>query len=146
MMVADIAVVAITHAIQQAVAPVFLLAGVGAILNVLANRLSRIVDRSRALHARLETVSDERRQGIDRELTVLVRRGRVVHWAIGFATTSALLVCLVIATLFVSAVAEWNSGLMVVALFVLAMLFLISALIGFLREIQLATRVILNGP
>lgn len=145
-MVADIAVVAITHAIQQAVAPVFLLAGVGAILNVLANRLSRIVDRSRALHGRLETASDERRQGIDRELAVLVRRGRVVHWAIAFATTSALLVCLVIATLFVSAVAEWNSGLMVVALFVLAMLFLISALIGFLREIQLATRVILNGP
>ncbi|AKH70245.1 Protein of unknown function (DUF2721) [Spongiibacter sp. IMCC21906] len=145
-MAADIAVMAITHAIQQAVAPVFLLAGVGAILNVLANRLSRIVDRSRTLHARLETADDPRRQGIDRELAVLVRRGRVVHRAIGFATTSALLVCIVIATLFISAVAEWNSGLMVAALFVLAMLFLISALIGFLREIQLATRVILNGP
>lgn len=145
-MAADIAVVAITHAIQQAVAPVFLLAGVGAILNVLANRLSRIVDRSRALHGRLELIDPPRRGSIDRELAVLVRRGRVVHRAIGFATTSALLVCFVIAILFISAVLQWNSGLMVAALFVLAMLFLISALIGFLREIQLATRIMLNGP
>ena len=53
-MAVDISVVPITHAIQQAVAPVFLLAGIGAILNVLTNRLARIIDRSRNLHARLD--------------------------------------------------------------------------------------------
>ncbi|GAB3379423.1 DUF2721 domain-containing protein [Spongiibacter taiwanensis] len=145
-MAADIAVVSITHAIQQAAAPVFLLAGIGAILNVLANRLSRIVDRSRELHSRLELLDPPRRGGVERELQVLFLRGRAVHRAIGFATTSALLVCFVVAILFISAVMEWNGGVVVAALFVLAMLFLISALIGFLREIQLATRVMLNGP
>lgn len=145
-MAADIAVVSITHAIQQAAAPVFLLAGIGAILNVLANRLSRIVDRSRELHGRLESSAPSRRGGIEREVQVLVQRGRVVHRAIGFATTSALLVCFVVAILFISAVMQWNGGIVVAALFVLAMLFLISALVGFLREIQLATRVMLNGP
>ncbi|MBD2859778.1 DUF2721 domain-containing protein [Spongiibacter sp. KMU-158] len=141
-----IAVLTISHAIQQAVAPVFLLAGIGAMLNVLTNRLARIIDRSRLLHARLESVSEEKAKVIHQELAVLTKRGRVVHRAIGFATTSALLVCVVIAVLFISAIAQWSSGVVVVGLFVLAMGCLIIALSGFLREIQLATRVMLNGP
>ena len=145
-MAVDIEVITITHAIQQAVAPVFLLAGIGAILNVLTNRLARIIDRSRALHLRLEAVNEERRDVIREELAMLTRRARVVHRAIGFSTTSALLVCVVIALLFISAVLGWNSSVLVAALFVFAMGFLICALTGFLREIQLATRIMLNGP
>lgn len=141
-----IAVLTISHAIQQAVAPVFLLAGIGALLNVLTSRLARIIDRSRQLHGRLESVSEEKAQTINLELQVLNKRGRVVHRAIGFATTSALLVCVVIAVLFISAVAQWQSGVVVVALFVLAMGCLIISLSSFLREIQLATRIMLNGP
>ena len=145
-MAVDISVVPITHAIQQAVAPVFLLAGIGAILNVLTNSLARIIDRSRNLHARLEMVGPEKSETIHTELVVLTKRARVVNRAIGYGTVSALLVCTVIATLFISAVAEWNSGMFVVALFVLAMLFLIVSLLSFLREIQMAMKVILNGP
>ncbi|WP_269620521.1 DUF2721 domain-containing protein [Zhongshania sp. BJYM1] len=145
-MAVEIEVVTITHAIQQAVAPVFLLAGIGGILNVLTNRLARIIDRSRSLHNRLETVSEERSVVIGEELTMLTRRARVVHRAIGFSTASALMVCVVIAMLFVSAVMGWNSSVAVASLFVLAMCFLIVALTGFLREIQLATRIMLNGP
>ena len=145
-MAVDISVVPITHAIQQAVASVFLLAGIGAILNVLTNRLARIIDRSRNLHARLEMVGPEKSETIHTELVVLTKRARVVNRAIGYGTVSALLVCTVIATLFISAVGEWNSGMFVVALFVLAMLFLIVSLLSFLREIQMAMKVILNGP
>lgn len=39
----------VAHVIQLAVAPVFLLTGVGAILSVLVNRLGRVVDRFRVL-------------------------------------------------------------------------------------------------
>ncbi|MBW2941568.1 DUF2721 domain-containing protein [Zhongshania aquimaris] len=145
-MAVDIEVVTITHAIQQAVAPVFLLAGIGGILNVLTNRLARIIDRSRNLHHRLESVSDTRGVTIRDELGMLTRRARVVHRAIAFSTASALLVCMVIALLFISAVIGWNSSLVVASLFVFAMCFLIAALTGFLREIQLATRIMLNGP
>jgi hypothetical protein len=42
-MTAAIPVSTIAHLIQLSIAPVFLLAGVGAILNVLANRLARVV-------------------------------------------------------------------------------------------------------
>src|SRR6478609_2891429 len=39
----------IAHLISLAIAPVFLLAGIGSILNVLAARLARVVDRARRL-------------------------------------------------------------------------------------------------
>ncbi len=145
-MAIEAGLLSISHAIQQAVAPVFLLAGIGAILNVLTSRLARIIDRSRQLHGRIETVSESKAKDIRQELNTLTKRGRVVHRSIAFATTSALLICVVIATLFISAVADWDSSIPVVALFVLAMCSLILALTGLLREIQLATRVIFNGP
>ena len=44
--------IAVAHVIQQSVAPVFLLSGVGAILSVLTNRLSRVIDRFRTLDER----------------------------------------------------------------------------------------------
>jgi len=46
-------ITAVAHAIQLAVAPVFLLSGIGAMLAVLTSRLSRIIDRGRALEAQL---------------------------------------------------------------------------------------------
>src|SRR6202158_3880531 len=44
----------VAHVIQLAVAPVFLLSGVGVMLTVFTSRLARIVDRSRVLEERLE--------------------------------------------------------------------------------------------
>ncbi|MFT5032115.1 MAG: Flp pilus assembly protein TadB [Bermanella sp.] len=145
-MATELAVVTITHAIQQSVAPVFLLAGIGGILNVLTNRLARIIDRSRNLHARLESVSEERVLAIRDELNTLTQRGRIVHRAIAYSTGSALLVCVVIAMLFLGAVMSWNNSIIVAGMFILAMCFLIVSLSGFLREIRLATRIMLNGP
>ncbi len=52
-----IEIIHVVHAIQQAVAPVFLLAGVRAILSVLSIRLARIIDRYRDL----EEGGDEKR-------------------------------------------------------------------------------------
>jgi hypothetical protein len=51
--------VAVAHAIQLAVAPVFLLSGIGAILAVMTNRLGRIIDRARVLEVRLDNASAE---------------------------------------------------------------------------------------
>jgi len=45
----------IAHIIQLSIAPVFLLTGVGTLLNVLSGRLARIIDRARVLEQRLET-------------------------------------------------------------------------------------------
>ena len=45
----DLSVNTVAEIVRLALAPVFLLSGIGAFLNVLASRLSRIVDRSREI-------------------------------------------------------------------------------------------------
>src|SRR5262245_36653333 len=50
----------ISEVIQLAVAPVFLLTGVGATLNVLATRIGRIIDRARMMEDQLASAAPER--------------------------------------------------------------------------------------
>lgn len=125
--------------IQLAVAPVFLLTGVGAVLSVLINRLGRVVDRFRALDTERLVVSGSVLESVKREMEVLSRRARLIHWAIGLCTSCALLICVVIATLFLGSYAGFDLSTAISALFVLAMLALVLGLLCFLREITLAT-------
>jgi hypothetical protein len=132
------AIVGVSHVIQLAVAPVFLLTGVGAILSVLINRLARVVDRFRTLeHERLK-VSDAVLAALQDEMDLLSRRARMIHWAIGLCTSCALLVCIVIATLFLSSVVGVDLSTAISVLFILSMLALVIGLLFFLREITLA--------
>jgi hypothetical protein len=71
----------IAHIIQLSVAPVFLLAGIGAFLTVLSGRLSRIVDRARVLEAQLVTPERPHSATIVNELNVLEKRGRLIFHA-----------------------------------------------------------------
>lgn len=66
--------VAVAHAVQLAVAPVFLLTGIGAILAVMTNRLGRVIDRARDLEERLEVASPESLATLRADLAVLSRR------------------------------------------------------------------------
>jgi len=129
----------VVHVIQLAVAPVFLLTGVGAILSVLVARLGRIVDRLRVLSNLPSGISDEVRAAGDAERLKLTRRGRLIHWAISLCTTCALLICAVIAMLFIGALLSVNVSGVIAFMFILAMLALILGLVNFLREIYLAT-------
>lgn len=128
---------AVAHVIQLAVAPVFLLTGVGAILSVLVNRLGRVVDRFRMLERGV--AADERAATREIEMRILTRRARMIHWAIGLCTGCALLICVVIATLFVGSLTGADISGIVAGLFILAMLSLVAGLVCFLREIALAT-------
>ncbi len=129
----------IAHVIQLAVAPVFLLSGVGVTLTVLTNRLSRIVDRARSLEDRLSAAPPSEAAGLHRELATLHRRAQLINRALTLSTTCALFVCIVIATLFVGAFLGLDLSGVVALLFVAAMLAFIGALVSFLREIFLAT-------
>jgi hypothetical protein len=128
----------IATTIQLAVAPVFLLAGIGGILGVLATRLSRAVDRSREV-AQLHPHSTgiEHSQHVA-ELRVLDRRIWLANLANTLCALSALSVCLVIILLFVSQLAQLDLGRVIAVLFVVAMLLLSSGIIAFLAEIRVA--------
>jgi Protein of unknown function (DUF2721) len=128
----------IAHLIQSAVAPVFLLTGVAATLGVLTNRLARIVDRARTLEQRLEGHPGSA-QHLHADLAVLARRARYINVAISLCAIAALLVALVVVTLFANAFLASELALVVALLFVAAMLCLSAAFIAFFIEVRLAT-------
>ncbi|HUL60127.1 MAG TPA: DUF2721 domain-containing protein [Anaeromyxobacteraceae bacterium] len=128
----------VAHTIQLSVAPVFLLTALGTLLAVLSARLGRIVDRARALSERLRAGAPAERDPIRAEIALLLRRRGRVNTAIVFATSAALLVCVLIGCAFVAAVIGASASSLVAALFIAAMAAFIGALVAFLTEIRLA--------
>ncbi len=138
--------VAVAHAVQLAVAPVFLLTGIGAILGVMTNRLGRVIDRARVLEERLEGAAPESVATLRADLAVLSRRAKLNGRAITLCTMTALLVCTMIAVLFLSAFLQFDATIPVALLFIAAMLCFFLGLLWFLREIYLATKNLRIGP
>jgi hypothetical protein len=109
-------------------------------INALNSRLGRIVDRRRVVQDRLQTRVDHDAEMAKLEIRMLVRRSRLVYYAIFGAVLSALLVCLVVAGAFLGALLGVDLARGVAALFIAAMLAMIGALGLFLREVFLAVR------
>lgn len=132
--VAEVTINSLSHSIELAIAPVFLLTGVAGILNLLNSRLLRVVDRSRFLDT--EDAGDVNAA----ELPVLLRRRHAINRAIIACTLSALLVCVVIVLMFLGTIVRMDIGNLLAVLFIAAMTALIYGLLNFLHEIQLAVR------
>ena len=145
-MTSDIGTGIIAHAIQLAIAPVFLLTGVAGLLGVMATRLARVIDRARELEERWPALDASGRGVARNEISTLETRRRVCSWSINYCTAAALLICLVIVTLFVEAFFAANLKWLAGALFVAAMVALICGLSCFLREVYLATHTVSVDP
>ncbi len=139
-------IIDIARVIQLAVAPVFLLAGVGALLAVLTGRLNRIIDRVRVIETEVVGASDLRKDEIHAEFTRLSCRARWISRAIMLASLTGLIVCLLIVALFVGDIFTIGLARVVASLFVLAMLSFSGAFVYFLREIFYATARLRIGP
>ena len=138
-------VASVAQVIQLAVAPVFLLAGVGALLGVLSGRLARIVDHFSRIERELGDPASKGDRARNLAATIsLSRRARLIHWAIILCATCYLLVCLVVVILFVGHEMGVDFARPIGGWFIAAMLALIAAVSCFLREITLATSVIEN--
>ena len=132
----------VAHTIQLAVAPVFLLAGIVAFINVCASRLARVIDRARVVEKLvLETSGAEHDRLID-EIRVLDMRIKVVNRAILLSVLSSLLVCAVVILLFASSLLDVNLGTLIALLFIGSMLSIGSAFAIFIYETRLGSRVI----
>lgn len=131
----------VSHAIQLALAPVFLLTGIAGILNVMTGRLARIIDRGRQL-VEAERPPPLEPQAMQTELLGLERRRHLASAAITACTLAALLVCMVIAAMFLEVLlslqVKWLLGL----LFTASTLALVVGLAFFLREVHLATQTV----
>ena len=129
----------ISHIIQLSVAPVFLLTGVGTNLMVLTNRLGRITDRSRVLEDRLRTTEPIHHSEIKAELVTLYPRAHLINRAITLSTACALMVSLVIISLFLGDALSLELSKFIAVFFILAMLCLVASFLVLLREILAAT-------
>jgi hypothetical protein len=125
--------------IQLSVAPVFLLAGVGTTLNVLASRIGRIIDRARIMEEKLPTAAPDDARELHERLKTLSKRATLINRAIGLCVLCGLLVSLVVAALFVSSALQIDIGIPIAIAFVVALLSLALALLYFLREVFIAT-------
>lgn len=134
----------ITQLIQLAVAPVFLLSGVGVTLGVLTNRLARIVDRARVAEKEIDRESGQA-GSMERHLRVLRLRARYIQFAIAASTVSAVLVSLTVMMLFVHALIGVNLAIAIAVVFVAAMLSLTAGLVAFLIEVRISTTTLRIG-
>lgn len=131
--------------IQLAVAPVFLLAGLGAFLNVCAGRLARIVDRARKLEPRILESRGEEHDRLIKEVTLLDRRIRVVNAAIFASVLAAVLISIVVILLFMAFLTGYRFGNAVAMLFIAAMVATSTGFAIFLHETRLGTRSVRIG-
>ncbi|MBX3593372.1 DUF2721 domain-containing protein [Sphingomonas sp.] len=128
--------------IQVAIAPVFLLAGIAGMLNVLVGRMARVVDRARTIE-KLHPVSTGAEH--DRhvwELRLIDQRLSVINTAIWLCVASAIAICLVVALLFGAELVHLDIGAVVAVAFIASMLMLTSGLIAFLYEVRLSLRAV----
>ena len=135
---ADTPLQGITQAIQLAIAPVFLFAAIGTIINALMGRLARAVDRRRIVEDLVDNAEGERLEKLRQELATLARRTVLTLWAIGLAVLSALLVCLLIFIAFLGAFLVVDLSRTVAILFIAAVICLTACMLLFMREVIVA--------
>ncbi len=124
--------------LQTAVGPVILVSGVGLLLLSMTNRFGRVVDRSRLLARELPAAGAPERAFLTAQLTILLRRAKIIRLAIILAAASVLLAGVLIISLFLSAILQVDAAVLVTACFILCMATLIGSLIMFLLDLQVS--------
>jgi hypothetical protein len=138
----NLSVNTVAEIVRLAVAPVFLLSGICAFLNVCASRLSRIVDRSREVEPRLlESRGAEHDRWLG-ELRVLDRRMSLVSWAISLSVLSGVLICAVVVLLFSASLSRFHVATTIAWLFIGSMVAIGVGFAVFLVETRVGSRAV----
>ena len=132
----------VARTIQLAVAPIFLLAGVGAFLNVCTGRLARIVDRARDLEPQILATRGPEHDQLIAQIRVLDRRMALVSRAISLAVLSAILTCAVVVLLFATGLTGLTFGTPIAILFIVDMFAVGAGFVVFLVETRLGARTV----
>lgn len=133
----------ITHGIQLAVAPVFLLTAVSGMIAAVAGRLARIIDYGRQLEERARASRDQEFLArVPHELQELRLRGRLANGCIALLTTCAFLIGLTIIFLFLGETASVRTSVWAIGGFLLGVVSFLLALLCFLAETVIATKVL----
>ena len=133
----------VTHGIQLAVAPVFLLTAVAGVIGTVAGRLARIIDRARLLEDRIEAAPPDNPMTVAYdELGRLRQRGKLVNVSIALLTFCSILIGLTIVALFIGETTEIQIFRLATVSFLSGVTCFLLALLCFLAETLLATRLL----
>ena len=130
----------VAHIIQVALTPVFLLSGIGALLNVFASRLARVADRVDLLATQIETCDPQDVARLSRRLDFLRRRSHALDIAVVLGTFGGAATCLSAIALFVGALRGGATASVLYLSFGIALCCTIGALAAFLTEMLMASR------
>lgn len=127
----------VTHLVQLAMTPAFMLAGIGAIVSILANRLSRIVDRERHIVDIVDTAKEV--EAYRYEMKNLKERCRLILHALYCAAFGWFCICGVVLIIFISRLFGENTfGAEIISwLFTVSMIAIICAVVLLMKEIRL---------
>ncbi len=123
--------------LQMAIGPVILISGVGLLLLSMTNRFGRVIDRSRQTSDALRR-NPQAAARLRSQLVVLLKRARLVRLSITLASLSVLLAAILVITLFLTALLQWEAAPLIAVLFIACMASLIASLIVFIRDINLS--------
>ncbi|MGL5838952.1 MAG: DUF2721 domain-containing protein [Sphingorhabdus sp.] len=132
----------IVQTIQIALGPVFLLVATGGILNVITGRLARVVDRSRDLMTQHAATTGREHERVVWELRIIDQRMDIINWSVALCVACGIVVCVLVAMLFLFGSGQDGLAFPVAAAFIAAMFLLLTALVLFLVEVRLAIRTI----
>ncbi len=125
--------------IQLALAPVFLIVGIGQILNVATGRVARIIDRARWFDEQKRLNNMILDVQATQEIVLLGKRMRFVNWGITFLTGAAVVVCLDVILLIANGLVKYNFDQIILTLFIVSMTLMTGGLASFFIEVSLAT-------
>ena len=131
----------ITHSIQLALAPAFLLTAIVSMIATLSTRLGRVIDRFRALKIRVSSLQTPITAERDKqELAHLRLRGHIVNICIGLLTVSAFLIASTIFVLFLTDTTNFSSTKVALFTFISSIVLFLLSLAGFLCETLISAR------
>lgn len=125
--------------LQLSIGPVILISGVGLLLLTLTNRFGRMLDRARLIKREMAEAKGERETAmLQAQIDILVNRARILRLSITLGSISVLLAGVLMLVLFISALLKWEDGLLIIAIFSLAVLSLIGSILAFIRDMNLS--------
>ena len=124
--------------LREAIGPVILISGVGLLLLTMTNRLGRAIDRARQLKCELPERTGREREQTLAQVEIIYRRARMIRLSILLAAISVLLASALIITLFVTALLQWQQGVLVGLIFIGSMISLFGSMIAFIWDINLS--------
>ena len=110
--------------IQLALAPVFLLVGIGQMLNVMTGRLARVIDRARWFEELEEQNPERITHRAEREIESLRKRMRFTNWSITFLTGAAVTICIAVILLVVNGLVSVKLDAVILGTFIFSLILL----------------------